>query len=111
RGFVLRVIIRTLDKILRVLDHPRMIRGNMVGYEVENQPHISFRKLSSCVGKAFGTSEVLVDHISANAIRRSDVVLRTEVRKCSTEIVKQVRVLISDGNTGRASFPHSHEPQ
>lgn len=72
--------------------------------------HAPFRKLAAGGRETGGTAQVLVHDVAANAIGRSDIVAKLEIRQRSPEVLEQTLVRIGDGSPCGASFPHPHQP-
>src|SRR5882672_1036310 len=98
------------DEVLRMFDDPRMVRSDVVRYEIQDQVHSPLRELTPGNRKAFRASEIVIDNIAAYAIWRPDVVFGAKIRKRSTELSKQILILVGDCNPRRTALPNAHEP-
>ncbi len=98
------------DEVLRMFDNPRMVRSDVVRYEIQDQVHSPLRELTPGNRKAFRASEIVVDYIAVYTIWRPDVVFGAEIRKGSTELSQQILVLVGNCNPRRTALPNAHKP-
>src|SRR5271169_5493075 len=110
RRVVAGILGASLNEILRMLAYPRMVRRNMVGHKVQDQPHAALGKLIASSGQSFRSSQMLVNHVSTYAIGRTDVILSTEIRQRPPKICHKVFVPVSNGDARRAALPYPHQP-
>jgi hypothetical protein len=71
-----------VDEILGMLRHPRVVGGHVVWNVVEDQPYSALRKHGTGHGKPPGATELLINHIAVDAVRRPHDVLYRGVRQC-----------------------------
>ncbi len=57
-----------LDKVFRMLKDPGVIQGDMVGYEVQNQPDSTLCQDFSGDGQPLWSTKVFIDRIPMHAV-------------------------------------------
>jgi hypothetical protein len=82
----------------------------MVGHEIQDQMHASPGEFSSGYGETARTTQVLINHVTSHAIRRTYVIAQTKISQSSAKILQQDVVSIRNGSAGRTTLPDSHEP-
>ena len=107
---LLEIRCSSLDKVLRMLEYPRRIRSDMVGHKIEQQAQATFGEFAASRCQTLRAAQMLVDHIAPHAVSGTNIVLGAKIGKSSTEIVQETGVVVGNGNAGRASLPHAHEP-
>ena len=81
----LDVVRITADEQLRAAGHPRVIRRDMVGHIVQDQPRAARRQGGPRRSQRIGAAEARIGGVAAHAIRRSDDVGVPQVRQCLGE--------------------------
>ncbi len=87
-----------------------MIRRDVVGHKVEDEPQAAFTELLRAAASPCGPPRWFIDDVAPHAIGRADIVLRRKVRQGALEIFEEPRVVHGDRDPGRAALPHAHEP-
>ena len=64
---------------VRVVTHPRVVRRDVVGHVVQDQPGTAPAQLRAGGREPVGAAETLVDHVAPDAVRRADDVVRRQV--------------------------------
>ena len=68
RRIVPRIVGVPLNEVFRVIADPGMVRRDVVGHKVEDQPQAAFAEHAACGGKPLRTAEVFVDDVAAHAV-------------------------------------------
>ena len=87
-----------------------MVRRDVVGNEIEDQPQSAFAERGTRGGKSLRPAEMFVDDVAAHAVGRADIVLRDKVGERSPEIFEEPLVAHGDRDAGGAPLPDAHEP-
>ena len=93
-----------------LLGDPGVVRGDMVGHVVQDEPHPAIGQCGAGRGQARRAAEGGVDDIAPHAVRRADDVGGLQIRQRGAEISPERRVVVRDGESGRAALPDAHQP-
>ena len=110
RRIVPRVVGVPLDEVFRVIADPGVVRSDVVGHEIEDEPHAALCERFPGCCEPLRTAEVPIDDVAAHAVGRADIVLRREVGKGAAEVLEEPLVSHGDLDPGGAPLPDAHEP-
>ena len=94
------------DEQLRAAGHPRVIRRDVVGHVVQDQPRTARSQGGSRHGQRIGAAEARIGDVAAHAVRRSDDIGAPQVRQRVGERGLQLGIGVRQRQPGRAS-PHT----
>ena len=110
RRITLEVVPRAVDEQLRPTPHPRVVRCDMVGDEVEDESHASRRQCCSGHRQRLVATEARIDDVVADAIRGADHVgVRRVVERASLRVDHRWD-RAGDRRAERAALPDPHQP-
>ena len=111
RWIGLDVVLIATHEQFRATAYPWVIRGHVVGHVVQDQPRAALSQGGTRHGKPGRAAEGRVGHVAAHAVRRSGDIGALQVRQRIQERRLQPGIGVRQGQPGRASLPHAHQPE
>ena len=99
-----------LDIILRMIVHPGMIAGRMIGHKIQDQPHASLVQSGTQAEQSFQAPKLLGDVIIPHGIRGADTIVEGEVIEGRLQRHDRGSILSHRPSTIQTGLPHPHEP-
>ena len=104
-----RVVV-ALKEAIRMLVDPPVIDGEMVGHEVEDQPHAEPLEPLPQRREAGIAAQRWIDAVAAHRVRRAHHVLERHVGQGVAVLLAQPGKRARDVTGAGAALPHSHQP-
>lgn len=109
-GFPLQFEFGSPNIVLRVLLHPGMVQGRVIGNEIEHQPQATLVEPFAQPAQSRIPSESIMNSVASDGKTGPSDVFFTEVGQCLLKFRSPLRVHARDALAGLTGLPHTQKP-
>ena len=97
-------------EVLRMGADPLVVGGDVVGHEVEDEPHAALGELGPSDCESLVAAEMRIDLVASHAVRGPDDVCVDEAGQCALGVATHCGIRRGDAGTFGAALPDAHQP-